>query len=157
VAAEFVKFQPKARFFVAGEGPLRPQLEAKARDLGIAQRVNFAGLRKDVPQLLMNVFDVFLFPSLWEGMPLGLVEAAAAGLRTVCSDVITPEATDVMPEAFTRLSLKLPASEWARALHQAANQGRIDQQRAFKVVAESHFSTRQSLRELKGIYASAKA
>jgi glycosyltransferase involved in cell wall biosynthesis len=127
-------------------------MEEKAERLGLGSRIIFAGVRDDVPQLLMYLFDVLLFPSVYEGMPLVLVEAASAGLRTVCSDVITPEATNVLPELFMRLSLDLPAKEWAVAVVDAIKKGPIPREYSYKRVKDSHFSVDYSLRELMSIY-----
>lgn len=152
VAAELLKIRSDAYFFVAGEGALRPQLEQKARDLGISQRVNFAGQRGDVPELLAHAFDVFLFPSLFEGMPLSMVEAAAGGLRTVYSDSVTIEAADHFPEAYTRLSLQLPACDWAKAVDEALRKGRLNAQKAYETVKAGRFAPESCLRDLSRIY-----
>ncbi len=152
IAAELVKIQPRAHFFFAGAGELRQKMEEKAKSLGLSSRVIFAGVRDDVPQLLMHLFDVLLFPSFYEGLPLVLVEAASAGIRTVCSDVITSEATDVLPDLFTRLSLDLPAKEWAVAVVDAIKKGPMPREYSYKQVKESHFSVDYSLRELMSIY-----
>src|SRR5262249_46476087 len=64
-----VNERPFARFFVVGEGPLRPELEARAQAIGLADRFVFAGFAKDVARVV-SAFDVSVFPSLWEGTPL---------------------------------------------------------------------------------------
>ncbi len=152
IAAEIIKRNKRAIFFLAGDGKLRGEMEEKAHRLGISDRIIFGGIREDVPQLMMNLFDVLLFPSVYEGMPLTLVEAAAVGLRVVCSDVITKEATDVLPEAFTRLSLDLEPEQWAEAVNNAINKGRMPHDYAYKCIKESHFSDEFSLRELMKVY-----
>jgi len=152
ITAEVIKKQPEVWFFLAGDGELRKESEVKAKRLGIKNHIIFAGNRNDVPQLMVHLFDVLVFPSIYEGMPLTLVEAAAAGLRVVCSDVITSEATDVLPEAFTHLSLNATAKEWAEAVIRVFKRGRIPQEHSYKKVKESHFSVESSLRELASIY-----
>jgi len=77
--------RPHAKFFLAGEGPLRAPLEAQARQLGLGDRFIFVGFAKDVAGLL-NVFDLSVFPSLWEGTPLTVFEALAAGRPIVATD-----------------------------------------------------------------------
>ena len=77
--------EPKARFFLAGEGPLRESLEAQARRLGLGNRFVFVGFARDVAALL-SVFDLSVFPSLWEGTPLTAFEALAAGKAIVSTD-----------------------------------------------------------------------
>ena len=77
--------RPAARFIVVGEGPLRPELEAQARRLGVAERFAFAGFAKDVPRAV-SAFDVSVFPSLWEGTPLTVFEALAMAKPIVATD-----------------------------------------------------------------------
>ncbi|XXX72122.1 glycosyltransferase [Sorangium sp. So ce134] len=74
------------RLLVVGDGPERARLVALARELGVSERVLFAGERHDVPALLAAL-DVFALPSLSEGLPLALLEAMATGLPAVASDV----------------------------------------------------------------------
>lgn len=75
-AAIVLGSRPDVRFVIAGDGPLLPQLQEEARTLGIAERVLFAGFCEDVP-LMQSLFDVQVFPSLWEGTPLTIFEAMA--------------------------------------------------------------------------------
>ncbi|MHB9070731.1 MAG: glycosyltransferase [Sedimentisphaerales bacterium] len=152
IAAEFIKIRPNSLFFIAGEGELRTQLEQKAKEIGISDKINFAGVRQDVPNLMTDIFDAFLFPSLYEGMPLTLIESACAGLRCVCSDTITKEATDVNPELFDRLGLDVPARQWAKVLYDSLDKPKVDKTKAFEIVENSHFSTKFSLKELTEIY-----
>jgi glycosyltransferase involved in cell wall biosynthesis len=77
---------PQAMFVVAGEGPERELLETQARDAGIAARVVFLGQRDDIPRLLAAC-DVFVLPSLFEGLPLSVLEAMAAGKPVIATDV----------------------------------------------------------------------
>jgi glycosyltransferase involved in cell wall biosynthesis len=156
IAAEVIKEESRAYFFVAGEGELRPELEAKAERLGIADHIVFAGVRNDVPDLLRAVFDAFLFPSLYEGMPLSMVEAAAAGLRVIYSDTITPEAATAIPELFTRVSLSDSAGTWAKAVLSSLRSGKLSQGKAYGLVLNSHFSPFYCLKELHKVYDSAR-
>jgi glycosyltransferase involved in cell wall biosynthesis len=117
IATEIAKRDSEARFLLVGDGPLRPSIEEQVRRAGIASRTVFAGSRPDVPRLTMGTMDRFLFPSLYEGLGLALIEAQAAGLPATISDVIPSEA-DVVPNLITRLSLRQPAAVWAEhALH----------------------------------------
>jgi glycosyltransferase involved in cell wall biosynthesis len=77
---------PQAQFVVAGEGPDRANLEARARALGVGERVVFLGFRHDVPDLLASC-DLFVLPSLFEGLPLSVLEAMAAGKPVLASRV----------------------------------------------------------------------
>ncbi|MGQ9558655.1 MAG: glycosyltransferase family 4 protein [Desulfurispora sp.] len=74
------------RLVLVGDGPLLSELQTLAGQLGIAQRVVFTGMRRDIPELLHS-FDIFVLPSLTEGLPLTVLEAMAAGLPVVASRV----------------------------------------------------------------------
>ncbi len=86
---------PEARFFLAGEGPLRPALEAQAERLGLGDRFVFVGFVKDVAETL-SAFDLSVFPSLWEGTPLTAFEALASGKAIVSTDA--DGLTDILDE-----------------------------------------------------------
>jgi glycosyltransferase involved in cell wall biosynthesis len=75
---------PNARFLWAGDGPLEGELRALARRLGVDETVRFLGRRDDVPDLL-GAADLFVLPSLFEGLPLAVLEAMAAGLPVVAT------------------------------------------------------------------------
>jgi glycosyltransferase involved in cell wall biosynthesis len=77
---------PRARLVLVGDGELRRDLEADVAELGIEHRVFFLGSRHDVPQLL-STFDVFVLSSYTEGLAVTLLEAMAAGLPVVATDV----------------------------------------------------------------------
>lgn len=77
---------PKTRFLFIGDGPKRHQLEKKVSELGLEQKIIFAGSRQDVPQIL-SMTDLFVLPSLKEGLPMALLEALAASLPVVATNV----------------------------------------------------------------------
>lgn len=77
---------PAARLVIAGYGPLREDLEALARELELEGDVHFLGQRQDLAELY-NSFDVFVLPSVSEGLPLVLLEAMAARCPIVATDV----------------------------------------------------------------------
>lgn len=75
---------PDTRFLWVGTGPLQGMLESRARALGVAQHIHFLGRRDDVPDLL-GASDAFCLPSFFEGHPLVVLEAMAAGLPVVAA------------------------------------------------------------------------
>ncbi|MDM7324300.1 MAG: glycosyltransferase [Thermus sp.] len=77
---------PDVRLAVAGKGSWEGRLQKLVRELGIEEVVHFLGLRQDVPDL-MQAADAFVMSSAWEGMPMVLLEAHAAGLPIVATDV----------------------------------------------------------------------
>jgi glycosyltransferase involved in cell wall biosynthesis len=83
---EVVAVYPHARLLIAGQGPLQTATEQRIAELGLAEQVRLLGVRHDIPDLL-NAADAFVLPSLWEGMPLTLLEASATALPIVATDV----------------------------------------------------------------------
>ena len=77
---------PDLYCLIVGDGPLRSELEALAEELGLTEHVRFCGLRRDVPAILQNL-DLFILPSLFEGLPVALLEAMAAGRPVVATQV----------------------------------------------------------------------
>lgn len=85
-AAEIARLHPKVHFLLAGDGALRAELEAQVQAADLTQHVHFLGDRRDVPYLLA-ASDIFVLPSLWEGLSIALLEAMAVGLPIVASEV----------------------------------------------------------------------
>lgn len=76
---------PGLHWLLVGDGPLRGVIEERARALGVADRIHLAGLRADIPSCL-GAMNLFVLASLWEGLPLTILEARAAGLPIVACD-----------------------------------------------------------------------
>jgi glycosyltransferase involved in cell wall biosynthesis len=85
-AALFRGNLPSARVLLAGDGPLREQLEALVAELGLGDVVTLLGFRTDVADLL-EAADLVVFPSLWEGLSISLLEAMAAGKPVVTTTI----------------------------------------------------------------------
>lgn len=115
VVAELVSRGLPIHLLLVGDGPGRAEIEREVATRGLARHVSFVGLRSDVPRLMRGAMDVFVFPSLFEGLGLALVEAQAAGLPCVIADVI-PADVDVVPALIKRLSLTQSAEAWADAI-----------------------------------------
>jgi glycosyltransferase involved in cell wall biosynthesis len=92
---------PDVAFIVAGDGPDREALEAESKRLGLNQRVRFLGHREDVPALLACC-DLFVLPSLFEGLPVSILEAMSAGKAVVATaiggtdEVVVPGETGLL-------------------------------------------------------------
>jgi len=151
VAAEVIKLHPDVRFLLVGDGPLRPRMEAKAHNLGIEKKVIFAGARSDVPRLMLGAMDVFLLPSAWEGLPIVLMEAQAAGLRCVASDSVPQEAS-VVQGAVRFLALSASPAEWATTVNQVVEVGDLCRRSALQIMEGSRFTIGSSLEELAELY-----
>lgn len=77
---------PQAALLIIGDGPLRTKLEEQVSEMDLKKSIIFLGSRSDIPKLL-NIMDVFVLPSLSEGLPLTLIEACAAGKPIVATAV----------------------------------------------------------------------
>jgi glycosyltransferase involved in cell wall biosynthesis len=77
---------PPIHLFLLGDGPLRSQLEQRARDLGVSQRVSFMGVRSDVPEVL-KACDIYVHSTTSDGFGMAACEAMAAGLPVIASEV----------------------------------------------------------------------
>jgi len=97
---------PRARFLVAGEGPLRGELAAYARELGLEGKAVFLGHRPDIGAVV-SALDVFVLSSLWEGLPLAVLEAMALGKPVVATCV--PGTAEAVVEGETGFLLPLGA------------------------------------------------
>ncbi len=114
VFAELYKQNQKFVLLLVGDGPERDSVEQKIKTLGIEHSVVLLGMRQDVPQLL-QAFDCFLMPSKWEGFPVSLLEAEAAGLPAYVSDTVTTQAK--INENIRYLSLSESATAWAEIIN----------------------------------------
>lgn len=123
IFAALCRLRKDAVLFLLGEGPDRELAEQKCVQLGIQSQVIFAGNQKR-PEDYYQAFDLFLLPSLYEGLPGVLVEAQAAGLCCLVSDTVTREAqaTDLV----TYLDIRQPAEVWARKILEKERYDRRD-------------------------------
>lgn len=152
IAAEVAKREPRMRLLLVGDSSLRPDIEQKVAQLGLTDRVIFAGGRSDVPRLMLGAMDVFLLPSLYEGLGLVLLEAQAARLPCIFSDVV-PEEADVVKPLVQRLSLSQPASAWAEAVLAAPGAAStITQAEALAGVEKRSFNIETSVKALTQLY-----
>lgn len=104
---------------LVGDGPLTEQVRAYVEKRGLEKHVLLLGLRRDVNRI-MQAFDVFVFPSIFEGLGIAVIEAQAAGLVTICSEQV-PRETE-LTELVQYISLEKTAGEWADAVCRAAAQ-----------------------------------
>lgn len=152
IAAEVGRREPGMRLLLIGDGSLRPAVEKMVAEAGLRERTLFAGVREDVPRLMLGAMDVFLMPSLHEGLPLVLIEAQAAGLPIVMSSVIPGEAA-VVSKLVTRLSLEADAATWADAILASVDGGRLNgRSDALLQVENSGFGIGSSIADLQRIY-----
>jgi glycosyltransferase involved in cell wall biosynthesis len=154
IAAQIAKREPNMRLLLIGTGSLVPEIQAKVTQMGLADLTIFGGIRTDIPRLMKGLMDVFVFPSLYEGLGLVLVEAQAAGLPCVFADIV-PEEADLVPPLIHRIPLTTSAAGWADVvLSMRDNRHPIAQSDALEIVSQSAFNIEVSVKELTAFYES---
>ncbi|VEF49075.1 group 1 glycosyl transferase [Bacillus freudenreichii] len=113
VFSQYSKMNNRAVLLLVGDGPLRSDIEEKVQSLHLKKKVKFLGVRSDVNRVLQGI-DLFLFPSLHEGLPVSLIEAQGAGLPCLISDRISRE-VDLGGQLIQYASLEDP-QKWARKI-----------------------------------------
>ena len=108
---------PNAVLLLVGDGELKEQIQEKVKVLNLQNCVIFTGVRNDIPALL-SAMDVFVFPSVFEGLGIVAVEAQASGLHTICADTIPEEAK--VTNLFEYQSLSENSENWADCVLQYA-------------------------------------
>lgn len=110
IFGKVVEKRSNSHLILIGEGSLEEKIKEKVINLGLQSKVSFLGLRDDIPQLLKSM-DVFLMPSLYEGLPISAVEAQAASLKIVLSTEVSKET--VLSENVHFVSLEETPEKWA--------------------------------------------
>jgi glycosyltransferase involved in cell wall biosynthesis len=142
---------PAARVVIAGVGPLEQELRAQAAALGLADRVRLVGVRSDVVEV-MSVFDVFAFPSIYEGLGVVLLEAAVAGAPIVATRV--RGVTDVVDDATALLVPPRDPVALAAAIVRVARdrEGAKARVVAMRARVEARFSIASAARAYGALY-----
>jgi glycosyltransferase involved in cell wall biosynthesis len=152
IARELTKRDKRFYFLFVGDGVLRRAVEEQVIETGLKDHVIFTGMRSDVAHLLLGAMDLFLFPSLSEGLGLALVEAQAAGLPCVVSTVVPAEAV-VVRDLVCELSLSLSADEWAQTIYeQVLKNCPVARNEALDQVRASAFNLERSIDRLLMLY-----
>lgn len=148
---EVCKQNENAVLLLVGTGELEEKIREKVRDLGLNEKVMFLGVREDI-QELMQAMDVFVFPSLFEGLPVTLVEAQAAGLPCVVSGTITKEIDIVENMRF--LDINGTISEWVKEIEKKREREketyRMIEEAGFDIKKNAEWLTEQYQRKLGG-------
>ena len=114
---QFHKLHEDSVLLLTGAGPKRQAIEEKVARLGLQGYVRFLGSRDDIPDVMMAA-DAFLFPSIFEGLPVTLIEAQSTGLNCLISDRIPKEV--IVTQRMHVMSLNQTAEQWAEQLLQLA-------------------------------------
>lgn len=140
VLAAYRARDPRARLIVVGDGPDGARLQALARELGIAEQVEFLGFRSDVHALLWSRASCVISTSLSESLGLVTIEAQALGIPVVCSHATAPEAV-YWPAALKRVGVDDPLEDWCEALDAVKGRRELDPDACLTRFLESPFSS----------------
>ena len=146
IFASLCSMREDAMLVLVGDGPDLAKMEAKCEELGIRDKVLFMGIRTQTEDYY-QAFDMFLLPSLYEGMPGVLIEAQAAGLRCLVSDTVTKEAqaTDLV----TYMDIRRPADLWAKEI---LAQAKYDRRVTYQEMADKGFDIKKQALAYRNFY-----
>lgn len=149
VFAELKKRRPDAKLMLVGEGPLQVNVKKQVEELGLQDDVLFMGIRPDV-QDLMQAMDVFVLPSIFEGLGIVNIEAQAAGLPCFASDRVVPPEVK-LTELMHFIPLEESPAQWAEYIlsHTIPTEERRDQRRA---IIDAGFDIRTTAEQLNNFY-----
>ncbi|MDN5301102.1 MAG: hypothetical protein PWQ60_616 [Thermoanaerobacteraceae bacterium] len=152
IFSELIKQIPSAHLVLVGDGPLRKDIEDLVKQKSIEKNVHFLGIRKDIPEIL-GALDVFLFPSLYEGLGIVLIEAQAAGLPCIVSDVI-PNDVNIVKGLIEFISLDSDINYWISQIRK-----KLLQKPSFKIqgvsfLKKSGYNISNTIESLSKIYSS---
>ena len=109
---EYKKVHQDSSLLLVGDGPMRQEMEDYAKSLNLSDSITFMGVQTNVNEL-MQAFDLLLFPSIYEGLPVTLVEAQSASLPCLISNTVSKESI-LNDKLVSMLSLEEPISEWIK-------------------------------------------
>lgn len=147
IFSEIYRRNPNAVLLLAGTGELEESIRKQVSEKGLTGCVRFLGMRPDIPDLL-NVFDIFLFPSLFEGLPVTLVEGQANGLRCIASDSIPKESE--VTGLVEYHSLKKPPEYWAGEV--LKHEGHCGHKVMYHEIVKKGFDIKENARWLEEYY-----
>lgn len=131
---------------LVGDGELRETVEIKTTKKGLNSKVIFTGLRDDVPNLL-QAMDVFIMPSLYEGVSLAVIEAQAAGLQCLISDKVSIECN--ITGCVTQIPLEAPLETWAESVGKVRKKER---ENTYEKIASSGYDIEENALRLQDFY-----
>ena len=145
---EIYKKNQNTKLFLVGKGILKDKIVEKVYLLGLEKHVEFLGVRDDVDEL-MQAFDVFLMPSIAEGLAFVLIEAQSCGLRCVASDTLPKESN--LTGLVNFVSLKETSEKWAETIL-LESKIQYSKEKANKVVSEAGYNIKNEAVKLENLY-----
>jgi len=135
---------------LVGDGDLKEQLTNQANEMGLSDYIRFAGLQQDV-NVALHCMDVFVFPSIYEGLGLVLLEAQASGLPCIVSEAIQPEA-DLGIGLVTTMALSQPLDDWIKQIKYDAKYTERDNEKISNAFELKGISPKATMMKLQEVY-----
>ena len=139
---------PEAICIIVGEGPLKSEIEYQARKRNLLKSIRLTGNRNDIPDI-MGLFDVFLLPSHFEGLPIVALEAQAKGLPCIISDNV-PDSVDLGLDLVQQVSLG-DIDGWVNAVSKKI-ENELDKEKIKNVFNSKGFDSKSSSIKLLKVY-----
>lgn len=149
IFSEIKKYDNNAVLLLVGQGELEKNIRLQVKQMGLQKCVIFAGIRTDIPGIL-SAMDIFVFPSLYEGMPNVVIEAQATGLPAVISDTITKEVK--LTDLIKFCSLNDDVQKWTNTI---LNSKKRDDKKCVKyqnILRKKGYSIEKSVKILEEIF-----
>ncbi|HEX2295935.1 MAG TPA: glycosyltransferase [Actinomycetota bacterium] len=143
--------RPDVRLLLVGGRGNLEEVEGQIRALGLADRCHVVGEQADVGAYV-GAMDVMVFPSLYEGLGIVVLEAQAAGVPVLASEAVPPEA-DVIPGLVTRMPLERGEDAWASAVTELMARPRRSPKECTAAMERSPYGIETCLRDLRKVYA----
>ncbi len=143
-----VKMEPNSVLMLIGTGDYEERIKKKVDDLKLGDKVIFVGTSHEVNKL-MNAMDVFVFPSLFEGLGMVAVEAQASGLPTICANTIPLEAK--VSDLFEQIDLNASPQIWAEKILAKKNTSK-ERHNMYDFVSKAGYDVKESAKILEKQY-----
>lgn len=147
VFSQVIKVNKNAKLILIGKDDNNPEIKSIVNKRDIKDNVLFTGVRSDIPDLLQAI-DIFLFPSLYEGLPVTLIEAQASGLKILASDTITNEVAITDNVEF--MSLNKSAKAWADIIMKYSDG--YERKDTSQEILSASYDVKQIANELENFY-----
>ena len=146
---KIIEKQPNSVLLLIGEGPLKDCIQKQVKDENLLHQVKFLGVRKDVEKIL-SLMDCLLFPSLFEGIPLTLIEAQANGIPIIMSDRISKHT--VVNDNCIQVSLENPDKWIDKSLKVVMQNQEETRMQKNEDMRKTNFDIDKAVEKLKNIY-----
>lgn len=150
VANEMIKKNNKVKFILVGVGDLKKDIQNKVKSLELEDNIFFTGIRKDIPAILNNS-DLFILPSIYEGLGLVLLEAQASNIPCLVSEAIQPE-VNLGVDLVKKLNLSDGPKVWADEAIELMNKKKEENINIINAVKSKKYDLNSILESLLSIY-----